>query len=189
MKLSLLIGAFVIVHCLAGLCLASAQDKSIWDVIKSDEKLTRIAGAIQQTGLDEFLSGDSPKVTMFVPDDDAINKLLPPHDFFHGNISMEVLHGILLYHIVDSPVKSGDIKDRSDIETLAGGELKAWVRHIGSNATIVSVNAASIKRANIEASNGFIHVIDNSSYSLHIDTVRRILIAITFSITAQPLCN
>jgi uncharacterized surface protein with fasciclin (FAS1) repeats len=147
--------------------LQSCKDKSIWDLIQEDSKLSKLAYAIKRTGLDEFLSGDKPKVTLFAPDNEAISEV--PHEasqYFSNKDFLEVLHGILLYHVVEDTVKSDDIKDKDELETIEGEPLKTWRRHIGDNATIVSVNAASIKKADIKASNGVIHIIDSGSSSL-----------------------
>jgi uncharacterized surface protein with fasciclin (FAS1) repeats len=62
---------------------------------------------------------------------------------------------ILSYHIVAGAIKANDFKDGERIKTLAGEELTVSVRN-----DKVSINGANVVEADIESSNGMMHVID-----------------------------
>ena len=67
-----------------------------------------------------------------------------------------MLTDILLYHVVDGKVMSTDLTDGMTAPTLGGGTLTFSVSDAG-----VMVNDANVVAADIEVSNGVIHVIDS----------------------------
>lgn len=67
----------------------------------------------------------------------------------------ETLSDILLYHVVPGVLFSSDLTDDMEAETAQGGTVTFGVEESG-----VTVNDASVVVADIEASNGIIHVID-----------------------------
>ena len=114
-----------------------------------------LVAAVQAAGLVETLKGDGP-FTVFAPTDEAFAKLPA------GTVEMllqpenkDKLVAVLTYHVVVGKVMSGDIAGkRVAPETVQG-------RPIAVNATSgVMVNDAHVVAADIEATNGVIHVID-----------------------------
>lgn len=103
-----------------------------------------------RVGLDDELA--EGELTLFAPTDDAF-----------GNIDSEVLESltdeqvtaILSYHVLDGAVTSGEIEAQQDAETLLG-EL---VLLQADNGVTIN-NSSSVVTADIEASNGVIHAID-----------------------------
>jgi uncharacterized surface protein with fasciclin (FAS1) repeats len=69
------------------------------------------------------------------------------------------LKNILLYHVVSGKVMAADVAKLKTAKTVQGQEVKVdaskW--HLHSN---VKINDANVVKADIEASNGVIHVID-----------------------------
>jgi transforming growth factor-beta-induced protein len=104
-----------------------------------------LAGALTDAGLVETLQGPGP-FTVFAPTDDAFAALpaVPTGD---------ALSDVLLYHVVDGAVASGNLSSGT-VQMLSGGmiqvDLSAGVR----------INQASVTSANILASNGIIHIVD-----------------------------
>jgi uncharacterized surface protein with fasciclin (FAS1) repeats len=136
---------------------------TLWDLIKSNSKLTKLTVAIKKTGFDEILDGEDPKLTMFAPDDEAIVGMRHEQtgeELFCSGHYLEIVHSILQYHVIEDTIKLGDLKDGEAIETLQGSEVKVFVRKIADNATISSIEYANIKKADMEASNGVLHIID-----------------------------
>lgn len=100
------------------------------------------------------MKGDGP-FTVFAPTDEAfaalpegtVDTLLMPEN-------KDQLTSILTYHVVPGKVMSGDLSDGMTAETVQGSEVT-----IGTEGG-VTVNDANVVTADIEASNGVIHVID-----------------------------
>ena len=67
----------------------------------------------------------------------------------------EALSKILLYHVVSGKVMAADVTDGLEAPTLNGAPVKFTVAD-GK----VMINDATVTAADIEASNGVIHVID-----------------------------
>jgi uncharacterized surface protein with fasciclin (FAS1) repeats len=109
--------------------------------------------AVQAAGLVETLSGQGP-FTVFAPDDDAFAKL-PAGTVDSLLKDIPKLKDILTYHAVAGKVMSADITSLSSAKTLQGKELSINIEDG------VKVNEAKVTKADIEASNGVIHVIDS----------------------------
>jgi uncharacterized surface protein with fasciclin (FAS1) repeats len=113
--------------------------------------------AVTAAGLVDTLKGDGP-FTVFAPTDDAFAKL--PKGTVEGLLKdIPKLTAILKYHVVEGAVKAADVVVHKNITTLQGQDVKIdaakWHLH-----KAVKVNSANIIKADIEADNGVIHVID-----------------------------
>jgi uncharacterized surface protein with fasciclin (FAS1) repeats len=136
--------------------IAGSENRAdIVDTAVAAGSFNTLVAAVQAAGLVETLKGDGP-FTVFAPTDDAFAKLPD------GTVEMlllpenkDKLVAVLTYHVVAGKVMSGDIAGkRVAPETLQG-------RPIAVNATSgVMVNDANVVAADVEASNGVIHVID-----------------------------
>lgn len=113
-----------------------------------------LAAALKAAGLVEALKGTGP-FTVFAPTDEAFAKLPK------GTVEMLLkpenkakLASILKYHVVSGKVLAKDVKS-GGVETLNGQrvDLKADKG--------VSVDGATVTTADVEATNGVIHVIDS----------------------------
>ncbi len=108
--------------------------------------------AVQAAGLVETLSGVGP-FTVFAPTDDAFAKI--PKETLDAVLADKAkLTAILTYHVVSGKVMSQDVVTMTSAPTVQGGS----VRIDASNG--VKINDASVVKADIECSNGVIHVID-----------------------------
>ena len=65
------------------------------------------------------------------------------------------LTNILTYHVVAGSVKAADMKDGLMVKTLQGGELVVSIKD-GK----VMINGANVTAADLEGTNGVVHVID-----------------------------
>jgi len=115
-----------------------------------------LAAALGAAGLVETLKGEGP-FTVFAPTDDAFAKL--PEGTVENLLKPEnkdKLISILTYHVVPGKVMSADIAGKElEAETVQGGRLSIDAMNG------VMVNEANVVSADIEASNGVIHVIDS----------------------------
>ncbi len=114
-----------------------------------------LVAAVQAAGLVETLKGEGP-FTVFAPTDDAFAKL--PAGTVETLLMPEnkdQLVAILTYHVIPGKVMSGDIAGKAlEVQTVQGSTVD-----IDATAGVM-VDEATVISADIEASNGVIHVID-----------------------------
>jgi uncharacterized surface protein with fasciclin (FAS1) repeats len=67
----------------------------------------------------------------------------------------EALKAVLLYHVVDGEARASDVAELNSAETLNGQSVE-----LETNDGGVRVNDAKVVQADVTASNGVIHVID-----------------------------
>ncbi|GAA6157866.1 MULTISPECIES: fasciclin domain-containing protein [unclassified Ruegeria] len=132
-----------------------AQAADIVDTAVSAGSFETLVAAVQAAGLVETLKGDGP-FTVFAPTDEAfaalpegtVETLLLPEN-------KDQLVEILTYHVVPAKVMSGDIAGkRAKVLTVQGDRLSVNAKRG------VKVNDAEVIQADIETSNGVIHVVD-----------------------------
>ena len=126
----------------------------IVEIAVSDGRFTTLVAALEAAGLVETLQGEGP-FTVFAPTDEAFAKL--PEGTVESLLQdIPALTDILLYHVVAGAVTSEQVVTLDSAETVQGGSLAISV----SDGT-VSIGEATVLIADIEASNGIIHVIDS----------------------------
>jgi uncharacterized surface protein with fasciclin (FAS1) repeats len=111
--------------------------------------------AVTRAGLVDTLNGHR-QFTVFAPTDAAFEDLLTALGVSSvDEIPLDTLRAVLLYHVAPGERFSGDVLDSTRIRTLNGGFVRPSV-HDGA----AWVNDARIVAADIDVSNGVIHVID-----------------------------
>jgi uncharacterized surface protein with fasciclin (FAS1) repeats len=134
---------------------AGGHSMDIVDTAVDAGNFETLVAAVQAADLVETLKGEGP-FTVFAPTDEAfaalpegtVESLLEPEN-------KDQLVSILTYHVVPGSVMSGDLSDGMTAETVEGSEITI------STEGGVMVNDATVTTADIEASNGVIHVIDS----------------------------
>ena len=122
-----------------------------FEYIAEAPELQTLEVALVATGLDDDLQGDGP-FTVFAPTDSAFTTV----DVEALLERLDELRGVLAYHVVAGQViEAGDIADGATVATLEGSELVFTVGGSG-----VMVNDENVIEADIEVSNGVIHLID-----------------------------
>ena len=127
----------------------------IVDTAVANGSFTTLATALQAAGLVDALKADGP-FTVFAPTDEAFAKL--PEGTVEGLLkpeNIEQLKAILLYHVVEGKVMAADVSGISSATALSGKDLTVKV-DMGN----VYINESKVVLADVEASNGVIHVID-----------------------------
>lgn len=124
---------------------------TVGDIAMADDQFSILVDAVLATGLDTTLQGPGP-ITVFAPTNDAFAKL--PEGTL-DSLTTEQLTDILLYHVVEGSVMSDAVMGM-DMGTSALGEDFT----VTVDGDTVMINDATIIMADIEASNGVIHVID-----------------------------
>jgi uncharacterized surface protein with fasciclin (FAS1) repeats len=133
----------------------AAQDMDIVDTAVAADDFNTLVAAVQTAGLVDTLKGDGP-FTVFAPTDAAfaalpegtVESLLLPEN-------RETLTAILTLHVVPDAVMSSALAGETVSVLTVNGERLTVDGRDG-----VMVNGANVVTADIEASNGVIHVID-----------------------------
>lgn len=133
---------------------AGGHSKDIVDTAVGAGTFGTLVAAVTAAGLVDTLKGEGP-FTVFAPTDDAfaalpegtVETLLKPEN-------KDQLIAILTYHVVAGKVMSTDLTDGMMATTVQGTDIMIDL----DNG--VMVNEATVVTADIEASNGVIHVID-----------------------------
>lgn len=133
---------------------AESHSKDIVDTAVAAGSFNTLAAALAAAGLVETLKGEGP-FTVFAPTDAAfaalpagtVEDLLKPEN-------KDKLIAILTYHVVAGKVMSTDLTEGMMAPTVNGASVTIT---LDGGA---KVNGAVISAADIEASNGVIHVID-----------------------------
>ena len=129
--------------------------KDIVDTAVGAGQFQTLVAAAQAAGLVETLKSEGP-FTILAPSDDAFAKI--PKEAIESLLlpeNKEKLAKILTYHVVAGKVMSTDVVKLESAKTVQGQEVAITVNDDG-----VMFNKSKLVKADIECSNGVIHVID-----------------------------
>lgn len=134
----------------------AVAEKDIVDTAVAAGSFKTLVAAAQAAGLVETLKSEGP-FTILAPSDEAfanlpegtVESLLKPEN-------KEKLAAILTYHVIAGKVMSQDVVKLESAKTVQGNEVKIKVGDKG-----VTFDKANLVKADIECSNGVIHVIDS----------------------------
>lgn len=128
---------------------------------------TTLVAAVKAAGLVETLQGEGP-FTVFAPVNQAfenlpkgtVEKLLEPEN-------KKLLQKILTYHVVPGNYSYSDIAKmikemggKAKLKTVSGATLTAWMKESKLMLSDEMGNIATVSIADVNQSNGVIHVID-----------------------------
>ena len=129
------------------------MSKNIVETAREAGSFTTLLAAVDAAGLGDTLADGGP-FTLFAPGDEAFAKL--PTGTLESLLADQArLTEVLTYHVVAGWVTAADAAELSSARTVQGAELP-----ITTNGG-VHVGGAKVVGADIEASNGVIHVIDS----------------------------
>ncbi|MCS6844122.1 MAG: fasciclin domain-containing protein [Caldilineales bacterium] len=131
----------------------AAPAADIVDTALAAGQFTTLLTAAQAAGLVETLKGPGP-FTIFAPTDEAFAKL-PAGTVESLLANPSRLKDVLLYHVVSGSFTASELLDKGFVPTLLGRQLP--VNRMGDT---VMIGKAKVVTADIQASNGVIHVID-----------------------------
>ena len=140
------------------------MEETVLDVAAANEDFSTLAAAVEAAGLQDALSDPGATLTVFAPTNEAFEAALASLGLTAEELlaDTETLTAILTYHVLGDVVTSSDIvaagTEEIPVEMLSGEEL---VVAVGDDGTVGFVDqTATVTMADIEASNGVIHVID-----------------------------
>ena len=133
---------------------AGSASKDIVDTAVGSGSFGTLVAAVQAAGLVDTLKGDGP-FTVFAPTDEAfaalpegtVESLLKPEN-------KDQLVAVLTHHVVAGKVMSTDLSNGMTAPTVQGSDVTIMTD--GG----VTVDGAKVVAADVEATNGVIHVID-----------------------------
>ena len=129
--------------------------KDIVDTAVANEQFSTLVAAVQAAGLVDTLKGEGP-FTVFAPTNDAFAKL--PAGTVENLLNPEnkdQLVAVLTYHVLPGKVMAADIAGKTLSTATVQGSM------VDINATNgVMIDGATVTAADIETTNGVIHVID-----------------------------
>jgi uncharacterized surface protein with fasciclin (FAS1) repeats len=123
---------------------------------QGNEDLSTLVDALTAAELVETLQGEGP-FTVFAPTNAAfeevgeaqLQELLEP-------ANREQLTDILTYHVVEGEMMAADLEDGQTLTTVNGDTLTVSIE-----GDEVRVGDATVAQADVDASNGVVHVIDS----------------------------
>jgi uncharacterized surface protein with fasciclin (FAS1) repeats len=147
--------ATVLAVSLTGAARAQESKKDIVDTAVSAGSFKTLVAAVKAAGLADTLKGPGP-FTVFAPTDEAfaklpagtVEELLKPEN-------KDKLVALLTYHVVPAKAMARDVAGMPSAKTVNGKELR-----LKADGGKVIVDKATVTKADIECSNGVIHVID-----------------------------
>jgi uncharacterized surface protein with fasciclin (FAS1) repeats len=153
-SIALLIGIGI---AFSSLTAVASSDKSmdVVDMAAHTGQFNTLVQAIQAAELESVLRGEGP-FTVFAPTDEAFAKLDPGtlENLLKPENKAD-LQAILTYHVIPGSIMSAEVTQMEAGKTVNGEDL-TFRTEDGS----VYVNNAKVIQADVQASNGVIHVID-----------------------------
>jgi uncharacterized surface protein with fasciclin (FAS1) repeats len=142
-------------------------NKNIIENAVNSKDHTTLVMAVKAAALVDVLSGEGP-FTVFAPTNNAFDKL--PKGTVESLLKEEnkkMLQTVLTYHVVAGKWHAKDVlmmikkgNGKAIIETVSGGSLTAWLKNKDVYISDENGNSAKVTIADVNQSNGVIHVID-----------------------------
>src|SRR5665647_6443 len=131
-----------------------APTQTIAQIAASDPDFSTLVSLLQKANLTDTLNGTT-NYTVFAPTNAAFQKV-PSSTLADLANNTTALKNVLLYHVVPGTLLSKDIKGNGTLTTANGLPLTYSV-----DGTTVKVDNATVTKADINATNGVIHVVDS----------------------------
>lgn len=147
---------------------AMLASRDIIDNAVNSADHTTLVAAVKAAGLVDTLKGPGP-FTVFAPTNAAFNALpAGTVDTLLKPENKATLTAVLTYHVVAGKLDAGTIASRikagggkAMLTTVQGGSLTAMAAGKGVTITDAKGNVANVTIANVNQSNGVIHVVDS----------------------------
>lgn len=142
-------------------------NKNIIENAVNSKDHTTLVAAVKAAGLVETLQSAGP-FTVFAPTNAAFDKL--PKGTVESLLkpeNLKTLQTILTYHVVAGKMNASDIAEaikagngKATLKTVSGGSLTAWMKGKDLYITDENGNKSKVTIADVNQSNGVIHVVD-----------------------------
>jgi uncharacterized surface protein with fasciclin (FAS1) repeats len=131
-----------------------AASADVVALAKGTPDLSTLVAAVTAGDLATTLQGKGP-FTVFAPTNQAFSDIQSTVDTLLKPANKADLQKVLTYHVVPGTYAAADLKDGQELTTVEGQKLTVSV-----DGSTVKVNDATVEMADVNASNGVVHVID-----------------------------
>lgn len=130
--------------------------------LNQNPNLSILVDALEAADLDQVFNGNQQQLTLFAPDNAAFTQLLTDLGFTSlSQVPVDLLTDVLLNHVVAGEVKSGSLSTGYVPSLLTyGTTTNVYVDLFINLGGGVKVNDATVTTADVDASNGVIHIIN-----------------------------
>jgi len=135
-----------------GACASTPSPLPITETAARTPQLSTLSRLIAEAGLDETLRGGGP-YTVFAPSDEAF-KAVPAATLQALSRDKVLLKDVLTFHVLPGKVMAADVQNGST-KTVNGASVA-----LSRSGTFVTVEDAVVIQADVQATNGVVHVID-----------------------------
>ena len=134
--------------------MSQSSSSTIVETAVATDALSTLVAAVTAADLGETLSGAGP-FTVFAPTNDAFGALpAGTVDTLLEPANREKLTSVLTFHVVAGKLLAADLSDGQTLTTVQGQTLTVKI-----DGATVTVNGVPVVQADVEASNGVVHVI------------------------------
>jgi len=129
--------------------------KTIVELAVATPDLSTLVAALKAGALVDTLSGKGP-FTVFAPTNEAFARLPKKTlDWLLEPQHKKYLDDVLTYHVVSGSIHAADLKQYQQVKTVEGKDVTV-IKHCDR----VYVNHAHVTTADVDATNGVVHIID-----------------------------
>ncbi len=147
--------------------------QNIVEIAVANPQYSILVGALTATGLDSTLAGPGP-FTVFAPDNDAFNSFFDDAGIPAGTneerlaaaataLGAEAIEDLLLYHVLGAQVLASEVPENAYVttaSTASPNDDQLSLRVQSGTAGVTLNNSVSVEAADIVATNGVIHGIN-----------------------------
>ena len=128
---------------------------TIAELVVASSDLSTLLTALETAELVPVFEDEEAEYTVFAPTNDAFADIQSTVDSLLEDENQSDLQDVLKFHVVDGAAMSDDLTDGQVLTTLQGDDLTVEITD-----DKVYINGAMVTTADIEASNGIVHIID-----------------------------
>jgi uncharacterized surface protein with fasciclin (FAS1) repeats len=133
-------------------CASVPTPQPVAATIAATPELSTLNGLIAKAGLTNTLNG-AGSFTVFAPSNEAF-KAVPAKTLEELSANPGRLTEVLTYHVLASKAMAQDVKN-GPVKTVQGGNIA-----LAKAGTFVTVEDAVVQTADINATNGVVHIVD-----------------------------
>lgn len=138
-----------------------AATDTITGLLGKTDSLSTLKTLVELADLDGALDSTDSQFTVFAPQDSGFAAL--PKEVTDALVkpeNVEVLAGILKYHVIPSKILSTDLAETQTVTTLNGDTIVVTKNDSGVTITDKTGNVSKVTTADVEATNGVVHIVD-----------------------------
>lgn len=133
-------------------CATTVTPSNLADTIATQPNLSTLSRLVAQSGMADSLKAAGP-YTVFAPSNEAFGAL-PAKTLESLNKDPSMLKNVLSFHVLTNKTLSSEIQ-QGNVKSLQGANLA-----LAKAGAYVTVEEALVTTADLQATNGVIHVID-----------------------------